>query len=140
MGAGQGLLERVEPAPQEGLVWRLSISCERPDDVALVTLAGRVGQLTSGRLTEVLMDAIASGDRRIVVDLANVDYMSSAGLLALEAVAARLATMGGDLVLCAMSKPVRRAFDLAGLLDQFPVEPSREAAIARLRTRPVTEG
>jgi anti-anti-sigma factor len=113
-------------------VWRLSIGRERVNDVFLVTPVGRVGHATSGELTEVLLQALAAGERRIVIDATRLEYMSSAGVLAIEAVAARLATMSGEIVLCALSEPVRLALDLAGLLEHVPVEPTREAAITRL--------
>jgi anti-anti-sigma factor len=61
-----------------------------------------------------------------------VDYISSAGLLALDAIAGRVHQAGGDLVLCGLVEPVRLAFDLSGLLPHFAVEPSRDLAIRRL--------
>jgi anti-anti-sigma factor len=61
-----------------------------------------------------------------------VDYISSAGLLALEAVSGRVQQADGELVLCGLIEPVRLAFDLAGLLPHFAVEPSRELALTRL--------
>ena len=49
--------------------------------------------------------------------------MSSAGLLALEAVSGRLHAAGGSLVVCGLAEPVRLVFDLAGLLPHFTIEP-----------------
>jgi len=39
----------------------------------------------------------------------------------------------GELVLCALSEPVRLVFDLAGLLSAFAIEPSCEAGLTRLQ-------
>jgi anti-anti-sigma factor len=93
---------------------------------------GRLGTLSSGELIEALVGAIHDGARLIVIDLAGVDYVSSAGLLALDAVSGRIHQARGSLVLCGLVEPVRLVFSLAALLTQFAVEPTRELALTRL--------
>lgn len=72
-------------------------------------------------LASALSDAIASGDRRIVLDLNGLDYISSAGVMALEITAARLRTEGRELVLRGPTPPVRLALVLAGFPDDVLV-------------------
>jgi stage II sporulation protein AA (anti-sigma F factor antagonist) len=67
-----------------------------------------------------------------VIDLTGVDYVSSAGLRALEAAAALCAQRHGALALCGVTDPVRVALDLGGLLPDFPTERSRDEAIVRV--------
>jgi anti-anti-sigma factor len=114
------------------LVWPLSIDIDRQDGITVVKPRGRLGTLSSGTLIESMVTAIAAGDRRIAVDMSGVDYISSAGLLALDAVAGRLHQARGRLVLFGVGEPVRLAFDLAGLLPQFEIEDGPEAAVTRL--------
>ena len=64
-----------------------------------------------------------------------MDYLSSAGLLALEAVLGRLHMVDGEMLLCGVTEPVRIAFDLAGLLSQFTEVPSRDEALAVFASR-----
>jgi stage II sporulation protein AA (anti-sigma F factor antagonist) len=116
--------------------WRLRVTRTVEQEVLIVTVTGRLGTRSSGELIEVLVDAIRQGHRRILCDLEGVDYASSAGLLALDAVSGRMHVAGGELVLCGLSDPVRLVLDLAGLLPHFAVEPSRNAALARLRRAP----
>jgi anti-anti-sigma factor len=117
------------------VTWTLTITREIRDDVAIFRLDGRLGTASSGELIEAIVRAIRAGDRRILLDLGGVDYASSAGLLALDAAAGRMHEVGGELVLCALSGPVRLVLDLAGLLPHFTVEPSLETALARMRPR-----
>ena len=112
--------------------WRLRVTRTEDQEVLIVTVAGRLGTRSSGELIEALVEAIGQGHRRILCDLEGVDYASSAGLLALDAVSGRMHVAGGELVLCGLSDPVRLVLDLAGLLPHFAVEPSRDAALARL--------
>jgi anti-anti-sigma factor len=93
--------------------------------------AGRIGSLSAGAFARALAQAIASGERRLVVDFERVDYISGAGLQALDQAAGQLQALKREIVFCALCEPVRLAFDLAGFLPRFAVEPSRESAIAR---------
>lgn len=128
--------------PQAGgrLAWQLTIAEETAGDVHVFAPVGRLGTLSSGELIEPLVSAIKQGRRRLVLDLSGVDYVSSAGLLALEAVSTRLHLAGGELVVCGLAEPVRLVFDLAGLLELFTVETSRADAIERLRPAAVSDG
>jgi anti-anti-sigma factor len=103
------------------LRWPLRITQERRDGVLLLLLAGRVGFESAATLVTAVGDAVARGDRNLVLDLTAVDYVSSAGLNALEAAAERCAETHGSLALRAVSQPVRLALELGGLLERFPI-------------------
>lgn len=120
------------------LVWPLKITRDDRDGAAVFVVSGRLGTLSSGELVEALAKAVDAGDRRVVVDLAGVDYVSSAGLLALHALLGRFAVAGGELALCGLSVPVRTSFELSGLLSDFVEEPSRDLAIAHVTGRGTT--
>jgi anti-anti-sigma factor len=119
-------------APEPSVTWELTLASEPAGGATVVRVKGRLGTATSGGLIEALGAAIDAGERRLVVDLADVDYTSSAGLLALDAVSGRMALAGGRLVLCGLVEPVRMALDLASLLPHFTIAASREAALAIL--------
>ena len=57
---------------------------------------GACGQQHSARTCRALDERLDSGNRNIVVDLNQVDYMSSAGLRELVAALKRAKTSGGD--------------------------------------------
>jgi stage II sporulation protein AA (anti-sigma F factor antagonist) len=125
----------VSPEPdQHNLKWPLRIVEHRYRDVLVLELAGRVGAASAGLLSKALAKAFRRGDR-VVMDLSGVDYVSSAGLHALELAADPGSRNGGrarTLVLCAVPEPVRVALDLAGLLPHLQIEPSRDLAVARV--------
>jgi stage II sporulation protein AA (anti-sigma F factor antagonist) len=114
------------------VTWALTLASEPADGARVVRVKGRLGTATSGALIEALVTAIDAGERCLVLDLSDVDYASSAGLLALDAVSGRMELAGGRFVLCGLMEPVRMAFDLAGLLPHFTIAPSREAALLML--------
>jgi stage II sporulation protein AA (anti-sigma F factor antagonist) len=113
--------------------WQLRCQRQVEEDVLVLTVAGRIGAASAPQLIEALVAAVEGGDRRILVDLGGVDYLSSAGVIALEATAGRVYAAGGRLVLCDLAEPVRLALQLAGRLGDFDVARSRAAGIERLR-------
>ena len=113
----------------------MEIREERGDGALIVAPRGRVDSTTSEELERSLLRCLEQGERRIVVDFAGVEYISSAGLRVLLMLAKRLREARGDLVLCSMGDAVRQVFDLAGFIPLFAVEPSRERALARLEPR-----
>jgi anti-anti-sigma factor len=104
-------------------LWRLRLSQERRDGLLVVTAEGRLGFADAPRLSSALAEAIAAGDRRILVDLKGLDYISSAGVMALEAAVARLWMEQGELTLSGLTPPVRLALELAGFPADVPLLP-----------------
>jgi anti-anti-sigma factor len=115
------------------MTWHLRVARTSVDGICFLRLDGRLGTAGSGELIEAIVTAISEGERRLVVDLSGVDYASSAGLLALDAIAGRTYVAGGTLVLCGLTEPVRWVMDLAGLLPQFTIEHSAADALTKLR-------
>ena len=114
------------------LKWPLRIVEERLDGVIVLALVGRVGAASAVSLDAAVARIVGGGDARLVIDLAGVDYVSSAGLNALTAAAALCVRAGGALALCGLAEPVRIALDLGGLLQTMPIEASRDQALARV--------
>ncbi|MBI5653878.1 MAG: STAS domain-containing protein [Chloroflexi bacterium] len=90
--------------------------------VDLVEISGRIDSSTAPQLEQTLNKVIKDGRFHIVVDMADMDFMSSAGLRALLSALKQVRRFNrGDLRLAAMSSKVKKAFELAGLLDVFQV-------------------
>lgn len=73
------------------------------------------------------------GERRIVVDCASLDYVNSAGLKVFLLAAKRLETLGGKLVLCALTPSVLMIFEMIGFTRIMKIVASREEALRRPR-------
>lgn len=96
--------------------------------VTIVAPAGRIDTTTAPALERHLDGLLAAGERRLVVDFSAVDYISSAGLRVLLALARQIRDGGGALALCGVTGAVQQVFELAGFLPLFTVCESREAA------------
>lgn len=112
----------------------MTIQETRLGSVVTIAVEGRIDTTTSTMLEESVARAVDSGAGNLLVDLEQVDYISSAGLRVLLVLAKRMRERRGRLVLCSLQEPVRQVFDLAGFLPLFTIESSRHAALERLAT------
>lgn len=98
----------------------------------IVAPAGRIDSTTSPALDAHLLGLAKAGTQRLVVDFTGVDYISSAGLRVMLSLAKRTKETQGRLVLTGLGDSVKQVFALAGFLPLFVVEPSADAAVARV--------
>jgi len=99
------------------------------DRVTLIEVSGRVDSMTAEQLGAALAAQHEKGRRNLILDLAQVDYMSSAGLRELVMAFKRAQTVSGDVRLAQPSHRVREILEMAGLDSVFQIFPSRAAAV-----------
>ncbi len=100
----------------------LKINVREYKRVDLVEVAGRVDSSTAPQLEQALKKIIKDGRYRIVVDLTETEFMSSAGLRALLSALKEVRRFNrGDVRLSSMPDKIKKAFDLAGFLELFKV-------------------
>lgn len=87
--------------------------------VDLLAVSGRVDSSTSTELDEVLQNRLDEGRANLVLDLSDVDYMSSSGLRSLVSALRASKKKGGDVRIAAPSERVREVLGLAGLDSLF---------------------
>jgi anti-anti-sigma factor len=98
-----------------------SISIFRPQ--------GRVDSQGSVFLDEALQAAITAGKYKIVLDMTEVDYISSAGLRTLADISTKTAEKEGGFKLVALHRKVLRVFRIIGFDKLFDIYDTVEAAI-----------
>lgn len=109
----------------------MQIREEIRDGVLLVQASGRLDSNTAVDLEGVL-PARVKANKATILDLAEVAYVSSAGLRVLL-IAAKAAKAGGNrLVLTGLSESVREVFDISGFSTIFTIEPDVASALADL--------
>lgn len=92
----------------------MNISIQPREGVAIIIIDGSVDGLTAGTLMSTLQGHVEEGHTRLVVDLAGVEYTSSAGLRALLATVKETRRRGGDLRLAQINPNVRKVLELSG--------------------------
>lgn len=85
------------------------------NDVTLVEVEGRVDGMTANEFGAALLSEIEQGKFQIVLDLAGVDYMSSAGLREIVSALKKVKRNQGDLRIAQPSERVLEVLEMAGL-------------------------
>ena len=98
--------------------------------ISVFTLAGRIDSQGAVSLDTALQTAVSAGKHKMVLDMAEVNYISSAGLRTLADVSTKNTGKGGDLKLVALQRKVLRVFRIIGFDKLFAIYDTLEAAIA----------
>jgi anti-sigma B factor antagonist len=100
------------------------------DGVEVVKVSGRI-ELGEGSaaIREVVRDLLGRGRKKIVLDLADVDYIDSAGLGALVSAFTSVRNEGGDLKLVYLTKKVQDLLQMTKLYTVFEIFDDETAAI-----------
>jgi len=110
----------------------MEIAEQQAGEITIVEIKGRIDSNTAKLFGERLTSLIKAGRARLLVDLKQLIYISSAGFRALL-VAGKLAEeTNGTLALCNLSAEVQRLFDLGGFTDLFMTYASREEGLTKL--------
>ena len=107
----------------------MTINEARETGVVVVSPQGRIDSTTSATLDRHLQGLATAGDKRVVVDFTGVDYISSAGLRVLLALAKRGRDQKGRVALFGLNDRVRQVFGLAGFVALFTITPTRAEAL-----------
>jgi anti-anti-sigma factor len=99
--------------------WRFDATSLVEDGETILRLEGRLGHEGAGLLKRSGERVMERGVDRLALDLAGVDYMSSAGLKAIEALAAALEARAGRLRLLNPTDSVKLVLDLSGLSERL---------------------
>ena len=102
-------------------------------DAGGVVVVGVDGQLIVGNrheLKQMVLDAAAKGNTRVLVDFSSTGYIDSSGLGVLVSLSKKLREEGGELRLAGLNEDLRTLFELTKLDTRFAITDSPEAALA----------
>jgi anti-sigma B factor antagonist len=94
----------------------MEIKAETMKRCELITVSGRVDSSTAPELEKVLLGMIQAGQKNIVVNLRDTEFISSAGLKALLSALMKVRKMipPGDVVISEIKPRLKESFDLVG--------------------------
>lgn len=97
----------------------MEITKKQKDNVLEVAVQGRIDTTTAPQLTQELGDL--AGVTELILDLAQLDYISSAGLRALLS-AQKIMNQQGKMVLRNVNDTILEIFDVTGFVDILTIE------------------
>jgi anti-anti-sigma factor len=123
----------------------MEITEQKTGDIVTLCLCGKLDTAGAKAFEEKFLIQIESGNHRFIIDLAQLEYIGSAGLRVFAVASKRLNGVDGKIVLCGFQKtvpyhtlnrrtdPVREVFDIAGFSSLFSTYGSHDDAIRGLQ-------
>jgi anti-anti-sigma factor len=93
----------------------VEITTRDVNGVKVVQIEGELDTGSSPEAQKQLDQLREQGAKKILLDLAKLDFISSAGLRVLLATAQELKQDGGDLRVCSLNETVKEVFDISGV-------------------------
>jgi len=91
---------------------------------------GRLDGRSTPAFEERLLGCIEAGERAVLLDCGNLDYISSAGLRAVLTASKRLSDLNGRFALCALNASVREIFRISCFDTIIAIHSDAAAALA----------
>lgn len=107
----------------------MEIKEDSSGDATVLIPVARVDSATAKAFEGKVLQVVNSGVSRIVVDFAELDYISSAGLRVVL-VGAKMTRAPRKFVLCGMKPHIREVFDVSGFAKILNIQADRAAALA----------
>lgn len=108
------------------------IACEERSGGFVVSLSGRLDTLTAAELDKAGKSLLEEGRLNVVLDLDDLEYVSSAGLRSILALAKSLKAKGGKLVLCNVKGMVEEVLSMSGFDSFLSSYPDLDGALEGL--------
>lgn len=110
----------------------MEVKNEVADGVALCRIVGKLDALTGPHLQAAADSAIDGGNPRIIFDMREVTYISSAGLRVIVQTAKRANAANGGLAIFGLQSAISDVFEITGLRTVIPIVSNETEARSKL--------
>lgn len=118
-------LAKITTNPTDGNV-------DNSQQVTAIEIVGDVDANTAPLLQERVLP-LAQPNSKILLDMTNVPYMSSAGLRLLLSLYRQVTNKNGQLVLVGLADEILDTMSITGFLEFFTTFPNRDSGLAALK-------
>jgi anti-sigma B factor antagonist len=98
----------------------LQIRCRRDGERHVIELAGELTLANAQDLRETFAHSDADAGQELLVDLSEISFMDSTGLREILSIDRQCGEKDLKFYLCGARRPVKRLFELAGVLHRLP--------------------
>jgi len=105
----------------------MEITQKEENGIVSIAIKGRLDADSSLEAEKVVKDALGVEANRLLFNLGELDYLSSAGLRVLLGAAKEMRRREGKIVLCALNEFVKEIFEVSGFQSLIPIADSVES-------------
>ncbi len=108
---------------------KMKLNTSSEGEVTVVKIEGNLDTQTAPEAQDELNRLMDEGSKKLLLDFADLAYISSSGLRVLLAVAKRLAPDEGEMRICNLNDVVNEVFEISGFSTILKVFPSDSEAL-----------
>jgi anti-sigma B factor antagonist/stage II sporulation protein AA (anti-sigma F factor antagonist) len=99
---------------------------EKKGDVLILRFKGRLDAISTSSAEKKVFECINHGQNKLLLNFAEVDYLSSAGMRMLLSTTKKLKTLSGKLVVCSVTTNVMDVLKMSGFDHVLDLSKSEE--------------
>ena len=108
----------------------MDLNAETSNGILVAAPEGRIDGINALQFQQALNGEIDDSVSGVVIDMSDLNYISSAGLRAVLLISKVLQQREARLVLCALQAPIREVFQISGFDQIIDISEDRDGAIA----------
>ncbi len=102
---------------------------KKKDGIVILAIEGRLDAQTAPLFEQQVMPMLDGEERNFLLDLAHLEYISSAALRRLLVLAKKAEGKGGRVALLSLQGHIAEIFELSGFSQLFPIYADQEEAL-----------
>lgn len=111
----------------------MEVKATEQDGISILALSGRMDATTTPEFESAARELLTRGKNLVIVDMAELEYISSAGLRGILGLVKSLKAVSGKLAFCALQPMAAEVFRISGFNAMLTVCGTREEALCALR-------
>ena len=108
----------------------MEVTTSQRGEVVVAAAKGRVDSLSARDFEAALAAAVNKSGNYLILDCAELEYISSAGLRSLLLTIKKVNALGGEFFICRLAAPIREVLDVSGFVRFMKVCDRVEEAVA----------
>ena len=110
----------------------MQIIVTKKDPAVVLSIHGHFNAAATPEFERVFNQHLDAGERRFVLNLAELTFISSAGLCVMLAAAKKTSDLDGNMVVCALQGEALKVFKISGFAALFSLCPTEAAALKQV--------
>lgn len=111
----------------------MAVKSSRKDGTLIARTGGRIDGANAREFHVALEEAIDESDTKVILDMENLTYISSAGLRVILMTAKTLQKQKAKFAICTLAPSIQEVFRISGFDRIIPIHESLDAAITSLQ-------
>lgn len=107
----------------------MKLTVEAQQGKVVASIGGSMDTVSAPQFQEELEKWIAKGDKAFVVDVSELEYITSAGLRSILAIAKKIKADQGTISFCGLDGMVKEVFEMSFFTQMFPIHGTLDEAL-----------